>query len=180
MFHSRMEITEVQYQRIAPIPSSATWQCQPVEPASAQRNPVCGRARLQVAGIAASLWQLAHGLYPDEPVVEERGARPSIRISATRADSAYQARSGFDGQHRRQGPSRWYGCVKKKRTPVHRQVPSGWTTKIHMVAADARTAVTFSLSPDRPTTHRRGGSCWDAWVAGPEPVPVNRPRIPGE
>ncbi len=94
-------------------PSSATWQRQPVEPASPQRNSVCGRARLQVAGIAASLWQLAHGLYSDEPVVEERGARPSIRIPATRADSAYQARSGFDGQHHRQGPSRWYGCVKK-------------------------------------------------------------------
>jgi len=26
---------------------------------------------------------------------------------------------------------------------------AGWTTKIHMVAADARTAVTFSLSPDQ-------------------------------
>ena len=33
----------------------------------------------------------------------------------------------------------------------------GWTTKIHMVAADARTAVTFSLSPgqahDAPEGH---------------------------
>ena len=119
-------------------PSSATWQRQPVEPASPQRNSVCGRARLQVAGIAASLWQLAHGLYPDEPVVEERGARPSIRIPATRADSAYQARSGFDGQHHRQGPSRWYGCVKKNGPQSIGKSRGGWTTKIHMVAADAR------------------------------------------
>ena len=128
-------------------PSSATWQRQPVEPASPQRNPVCGRARLQVAGIAASLWQLAHGLHPDEPVVEERGARPSIRISATGADSAYQARSGFNGQHDRQGPSRWYGCVKKNGPQSIGKSRGGWTTKIHMVAADARTAVTFSLTP---------------------------------
>ena len=26
-------------------------------------------------------------------------------------------------------------------------VPSGWTTKIHLVAADARTALTFARSP---------------------------------
>ena len=70
-------------------PSRSAWQRQPVEPASAQRNPLCRRARLQMAGIAASIWQLAHRLHPDEPVVQERGARPSLRISATRADSAY-------------------------------------------------------------------------------------------
>ena len=87
------------------------------------------------------------GLHPDEPVVEERGARPSIRISAARADCAYQARSGFDGQHHRQGPSRWYGCVKKNGPQSIGKSRGGWTTKIHMVAADARTAITFSLSP---------------------------------
>ena len=32
----------------------------------------------------------------------------------------------------------------------------GWTIKLHMVAADARTAITFSLLPDRPTTRREG------------------------
>ena len=48
---------------------------QPVEPASAQRNPLCRRARLQMAGTAASIWQLAHRLHPDE--LQERGARPS-------------------------------------------------------------------------------------------------------
>ena len=95
----------------------------------------------------ASIWQLAHCIHADEPLVKEWGARPGIRISATRADSAHQARGGFDGQHHRQGPSRWYGCVKKNGPQAIGKSRGGWTTKIHMVAADARTAVTFSLSP---------------------------------
>ena len=39
----------------------------------------------------------------------------------------------------------------------------GWNTKIHMVAADARTAITFSLSPgnDHDASH---GPCWKRWV----------------
>ena len=42
----------------------------------------------------------------------------------------------------------------KKRTTVH-----------HMVAADARTAMTFSLSPGQATTHRKAASCSTAWAA---------------
>ena len=39
------------------------------------------------------------------------------------------------------------GALKKtNRNPIGRS-RGGWTTKIHMVAADARTAMTFSLSP---------------------------------
>ena len=40
------------------------------------------------------------------------------------------------------------GALKKKNGPqAIGRSRGGWTTKIHMVAADARTAVTFSLSP---------------------------------
>ncbi len=128
-------------------PSRSAWQRQPVEPASTQRYPLCRRARLQMAGIAASIWQLAHRLHPDEPVVQERCARPGFRVSSTRAHSAYQDRSGFHGQYHSQGPSRWNRCVKKNGPQSIGKSRGGWTTKIHMVAADARTAVTFSLSP---------------------------------
>jgi transposase len=38
------------------------------------------------------------------------------------------------------------GALKKRR-PSHRKSRGGWTIKIHMVAADARTAITFALSP---------------------------------
>ena len=140
-------------------PSRSAWQRQPVEPASTQRYPLCRRARLQMAGIAASIWQLAHRLHPDEPVVQERCARPGFRVSSTRAHSAYQDRSGFHGQYHSQGPSRWNRCVKKNGPQSIGKSRGGWTTKIHMVAADARTAVTFSLSPGQATMRRRGESC---------------------
>ncbi len=39
------------------------------------------------------------------------------------------------------------GAVKKNGPQSIGKSRGGWTTKIHMVAADARTAVTFSLSP---------------------------------
>lgn len=38
-------------------------------------------------------------------------------------------------------------ALEKKRSASYRQVRGGWNTKIHLLAADARTAVTFSLSP---------------------------------
>ncbi|MCH8247804.1 MAG: IS5 family transposase [Bacteroidetes bacterium] len=39
------------------------------------------------------------------------------------------------------------GALKKKGPQSIGKSRGGWTTKIHMVAADARTAITFSLSP---------------------------------
>ena len=51
------------------------------------------------------------------------------------------------GQHYGQGAPRWYGCVKRNGPQSTGKSRGGWTTKIHMVAADARTAMTFSLSP---------------------------------
>lgn len=39
------------------------------------------------------------------------------------------------------------GALKKNGTQSIGKSRGGWTTKIHMVAADARTAITFSLSP---------------------------------
>ncbi|MDR1620317.1 MAG: IS5 family transposase, partial [Clostridiales bacterium] len=41
----------------------------------------------------------------------------------------------------------------KKRSSVHRKIPGGWNTKLHLVAADDRTAVSFMLSR---------GECHDA------------------
>ena len=100
-----------------------------------------------MARITASVWQLAHHLHADEPLVEERGAGPGIRASAARADRARQAGSRIDGQHHCPGASRRDGGAKKNGPQSIGKSRGGWTTKIHMVAADARTAITFSLSP---------------------------------
>ena len=59
-------------------PSRSSRQRQTVELASAQRDSVCRRAGLQVAGVAAPLRQLAYRLHTDEPLVEEWGARPGV------------------------------------------------------------------------------------------------------
>jgi transposase len=43
--------------------------------------------------------------------------------------------------------NRWHRCIKKNGPQAIGKSRGGWTTKIHMVAADARTAITFALSP---------------------------------
>ena len=142
-----MELTQAQFERIGAAPAGAARQRNPFEPTGAQRHPVCRRAWLQVARATGAVWQLAHHLPTDESVVEERGARPGVRASAARTHCAHQARGGVDGQHHCQGPSGRDGGAKKNGPQSIGRSRGGWTTKIHMVAADARTAITFSLSP---------------------------------
>ncbi len=45
----------------------------------------------------------------------------------------------------------------------------GWTTKIHMVAADARTAITFALSPGQASDAKAAAPCWAASDRYPHP-----------
>ena len=130
------------------LPAGATRQRQRVEPASAQRHPVRRRAWLQVTGAADPVRQLAHHLHAHEPLVEERRPRPGLRAVAAGTDHAHPARGGVAGQHPRQGPSRRYGCATKNGPQSIGQSRGGWTTKIHLVAADARTALTFELIVD--------------------------------
>ncbi len=59
----------------------------------------------------------------------------------------------------------------KKRTPGHRKIRGGWTTKIHMVAADARTAITFALSPGQASDAKAGRALLGG--LGPLPAPLH-------
>ena len=70
----RMEITEAQYERIAPVLQNRGNVKLPNLPVLT--DPVCRRA-VQVARAAAPLRQLAYRLHTDEPV-EEWGARPGV------------------------------------------------------------------------------------------------------
>src|SRR5690606_3934452 len=79
--------------------------------------------------------------------VEERRTGSGIRPNAARTDRTHQNRGGFGRQHDREGPSRWHRGSKKNGPQSIGKSRGGWTTKIHMVAADARTAITFALSP---------------------------------
>ena len=142
-----MEITEAQYARIAPY--------LPV-----QRGNV-SLSSLQV--LNAILYVAEHGckwrglpprfgnwhtIYMRMNRWSKNGVLDRVfETAATATDRAHQARSAVAGQHHRQGASRWDGGAKKNGPQSIGRSRGGWTTKLHMVAADARTAVTFSLSP---------------------------------
>src|SRR5258708_8799398 len=125
----------------------ATGQRESDQPQCSERHPVRGRARLQVAGASQALRQLAHDLYAHEPLEQERCARPGVRATAASPDRAHQDRGGVLGQHHGEGSSRWDRGAKKNGPQAIGKSRGGWTTKIHLVAADARTAITFALSP---------------------------------
>src|SRR5680860_681279 len=91
--------------------------------------------------------ELAHGLYPYEQVVQERNPRQGLRSPSKKRHKKGQGRGDELGQHIGKGPSRRDRRFKKNGGQSIGRSRGGWTTKIHMVAADARTALTFSLSP---------------------------------
>ena len=98
---------------------------------------------------AQALWQLAHHLHPNEPLVQERRARRRFRQTQARATGPHPGRSRFDELDLCEGSSRRHGCVKKDCPQAIGKPRGGWTTKIHLVAANARSAITFALSLDQ-------------------------------
>src|SRR5277367_4273119 len=114
---------------------------------SAQRDPVCGRAGLQMARPSRSVRQLAHDLRADEPLGQKRRARPGVREAAGGADRAHQDRGVRARLDLGEGPSGRDRGAKKNGPQAIGKSRGGWNTKIHMVAANARTAITFALSP---------------------------------
>ena len=86
-------------------------------------------------------------LHAHESLVEERGAGSGIRPVAACSDRPGQDRSSRFGQYGGQGASGRDGGSKKNDPQAIGKSRGGWTTKIHMVAANARTAITFTLSP---------------------------------
>ena len=66
-----------------------------------------------MARSAEAVRQLAHHLYADEPLVEERCAQPGVGEVATGADRAYQDRGFRAGLDVGEGTS---GCGRVKKT----------------------------------------------------------------
>src|SRR5579863_4655640 len=90
---------------------------------------------------------LAHDLHAHEPVGEKRRTGPSVRATAIGTDRADQDRSILDRFHFGEGSSRRNGSFKKNGPQAIGKSRGGWNAKIHMVAADDRTAIAFALSP---------------------------------
>ena len=82
----------------------------------------------------------------------------------TGADRAHQDRGLQSGLDLGEGASRWHRRVKKNGPQAIGKSRGGWNTKIHLVAADARTAIVFALSPgndhDAPAGRALLGRVW--------------------
>ena len=70
-----------------------------------------------------------------------------LRETAAGTDCAHSHRSLQSGLNLGEGASGRHRSIKKNGPQSIGKSRGGWTTKIHMVAADARTAITFALSP---------------------------------
>ena len=112
-------------------------------------------------GLAQTVRQLAHDLYAHESLGEGRLYSTGSSRSCTSADCAHQDR-GVALDSPRQGTSRWHRRSKKNGPQAIGKSRGGWNTKIHMVAADARTALTFSLTPGKRAMRPRDGNCCEA------------------
>src|SRR5271157_5353548 len=152
-------------------PPPAARQRQAAQPAIAECLALCRRAGLQVARNAQTLWKLAYHLHPHEPLVQERRSGSGLRAVAARADRAHPHRGREPGFDHRQGASRRHRRVKKNGPQAIGKSRGGWTTKIHMVAADARTAITFALSPGQASDTVEGRKLLGG--IGPLPAPLH-------
>ncbi len=100
-----------------------------------------------MAPAARSLRSLAHDLHAHEPLGAEGRAGSGVHLPAGAGAGAHPTGSGGAGQHDRAGASGRHGGPKKNGPQAIGRSRGGWTTKIHLVAADERTAVAGALSP---------------------------------
>src|SRR5579863_3076003 len=115
---------------------------------------------------------LAHDLHAHEPVGEKRRTGPSVRATAIGTDRADQDRSILDRFHFGEGSSRRNGSFKKKGPQAIGKSRGGWNTKIHMVAADDRTAIAFALSPGNDHDAPHGRALLEELGPMPEGLPM--------
>ena len=111
---------------------------------------------LQMAGASRTVRELAHHLHADEPLGGQRRLGPGVPASTAR--TAHRPRSSGPRQHVGQGPSRRHRRSQEAGAPRPSDAPGeGMNTKIHMIAASARSAVIFALSPgqDHDAPHGR-------------------------
>src|ERR1700737_2736722 len=100
-----------------------------------------------MARSAEAFRPLAHDLHADESLVQERRSRSGIREVAVGADRADQDRGVRARLDLDQGASGRYGRSKKNGPQAIGKSRGGWNPKVHLVAANARSAITFALSP---------------------------------
>ena len=112
---------------------------------------------------AEPLRKLAHDLHSHESLGQARRFGSCFRANPTLADRSDQTGGRLVRQHVRQSSSRRDRRIKKNGPQAIGQSRGGRTTKIHLVAADARTPLTFSLSPGQASDDPEGRKLLKAW-----------------
>src|SRR6202789_1598953 len=120
-----------------------------------------------------AVWQLAQHLCAHESLGQERCIGSGVCQVAARADTTHQDRSFQFGFDLGESASRRNRGFKKNGPQAIGKSRGGWNTKIHLVAADARTAIAFSLSAghDHDAPHGR------ALLEELGPMPGNLPLL---
>jgi len=117
------------------------------QPTSPECDGVCRGARLPMARGARAFGELAYPRHPHESMGQAWRAGSRLCRVARATDYSRSGRSRLAGEYGGERPPGWHGRSKKNGPPAIGNSRAGWTTKIHLVAADARTAVNVSLSP---------------------------------
>ena len=129
-----------------------------------------------MARLTAPVRAVAYPLHPDESLVKDRRPGPGVQAPPEGTLCADQAGGGVDGQHQREGSSRRDGGAKPNGPQALGQARGGWPPQSHRVAADARTAVMFSLSPGPAQDAPEGCKLLRRLGGQREPVPLVRDR----
>jgi transposase len=100
----------------------------------------------------------------------DQSTNGQCNVVRSRASRAHQDRGGVAGQHQYQGAPRWHRRSKKNGPQAIGKSRGGWNTKVHMVAANARTAVTFCLSPGQAHDAPEGRRLLESLGATSRPI----------
>ena len=125
-----------------------------------------------MAWSAKAFRSVAHDLHAHESLVEERRSGPRIREVADGADRAHQDRGVRARLDLNQGASGWHRRSKKNGPQAIGKSRGGWNTKVHLVAANARTAITFALSPGNAHDAPEGRALLTELGPMPEGLPM--------
>jgi transposase len=96
---------------------------------------------------AEAFRQLAYHLHADEPLEQGRCVGPGLCPAAAGADTCHPNRTCVLGQHHHQSASGRHRGTQKNGPQAIGRSRGGCTTKIHLVAANARCALILKLSP---------------------------------
>ena len=127
---------------------------------------------MQVARTSEAVRQLAHHLCAHEPLGQERGLGSGLRKVTVGTNRAHQDRGFQSGLDFAENTPGWRRRAKKNGPQAIGKSRGGWNTKIHLVAADARTAVIFALSPGNEHDAPAGPALLEQLGPMPEELPL--------